>query len=436
MSYKNRRQKLLNKLGDGLLLLPTSKESLRNGDVHHEYRASSDLLYLSGFPQPEALLLAWRLSSKAHRCILFVQPSDREREIWEGRRIGIRGAVRDYGADEAYSIGEFWQRLPELLAPHARLFCTLGRDDAFDQGLFKVFKSLEMKNRRRAAAAHPQLIDPRPVIAELRLIKDAEEIDALERAGKISAAAHLHAMQVARPGMTEYQVQAALEERFRTEGSARNGYPSIVASGNNACILHYTENRRKMTGRDLLLLDAGAEVDHYTADITRTWPVSGRFTAPQRAVYRVVLAAQRAALRMVQPGKPCNAPHRSAQRAITKGLVELGVLKGKPQNLMATHAYKPWFMHGTSHWLGMDVHDVGAYEDSRGRPIGLRAGMALTIEPGLYFDARDQRVPKELRGIGVRIEDDVLVTRSGHRVLTSDVPKETREVEAACLNGS
>ncbi len=436
MSHSDRLQKLLNKLGDGLLLLPATKESLRNGDVHHEYRASSDLLYLSGFPQPEALLVAWRLSNKTHRCLLFVQPSNREREIWEGRRIGVRGAVRDYGADEAYPITEFWQRLPDLLAAQTRLFCTLGCDEDFDQRLFRVFRSLAQRNRRRAPAAHPELIDPKPAIAELRIIKDAAEIAALESAARISAAAHLHAMQVAKPGMNEYQVQAALEERFRSQGSVRNGYPSIVASGNNACILHYTENRRKMSAKDLLLLDAGAEVDHYTADITRTWPVGGQFSPAQRAVYRVVLAAQKAALRMVQPGKPCNAPHRSAQRVITKGLVELGVLKGKPQALMASHAYKPWFMHGTSHWLGMDVHDVGAYEDERGRPVNFRPGMALTIEPGLYFDARDQAVPKELRGIGVRIEDDLLVTRTGHRVLSSDVPKEIREVEAACLSGS
>ncbi|MCA8941335.1 MAG: Xaa-Pro dipeptidase, partial [Planctomycetes bacterium] len=254
----------------------------------------------------------------------------------------------------------------------------------------------------------------------------------MARAAEITAEAHRAAMEVARPGMTEYQVQAVVEGVFRERGSARNGYDSIVASGPNACVLHYVENSRTLRRGDLLLLDAGAEVDLYTADITRTWPIGGGFDDAQRAIYAIVLKAQKAAIRAAVPGKPWNRIHDVALREITRGLRDLGLLKGDLRKLVDRGACRKWFMHGTSHWLGMDVHDVGPYEDAAGKPIELRAGMALTVEPGLYFDARDKSVPKEFRGIGVRIEDDVVLTRGGNRVLTDGVPKEIAEIEALC----
>jgi Xaa-Pro aminopeptidase len=427
-----RRQRLCDRLGDGLLLLPTARETLRNGDVHHSYRPDSDFSYLTGFPEPGAMLGAWRTGRGTHESVLFVRPRDKEREIWDGRRFGKAGAKRHFGVDDACSVADMWERIEKLVAAHKTLYWTLGRDPELDARLFRVFAKLRTDNKRRNPPAHPTIVDPRPALHELRLIKETVEIETLVRAAAVTAEAHVHAMRTARPGMTEYEVQAELEEVFRKRGSRRNGYDSIVASGQNACVLHYVDNRRTLRRGDLLLLDAGAEVDGYTADITRTWPVNGTFTEAQRAVYEVVLRAQKAAIRAVKPGRPWDAMHKASLRWITKGLIELGVLRGRLPKLLEKGSCRQWFMHGTSHWLGMDVHDVGAYQDEAGKPIRLRPGMVLTIEPGLYFGATDKRVPKALRGIGVRIEDDVLVTRSGNRVLTAAAPKEVREVEAAC----
>ncbi len=427
-----RRQRLLDALGDGVLVLPTAPETPRNGDVLHEYRPGSDFHFLTGFPEPEALLVAWRTGAKGHRSVLFVRPRDKEREIWDGRRFGVAGALRRFGVDEAHPIGETWQKLSSLLDGKERLFHRLGADAEFDRRLFGVFAALARKHRRRAPAAHPILQDPLPTIADLRLVKDSAELAAMRAAARATSAGHLAAMQCARPGMREYEVQAVLEAEFRRAGSPRNGYPSIVASGENACVLHYHDNDRTMRAGDLLLIDAGAEVAGCTGDVTRTFPVSGRFTEPQAAVYRAVLRAQLAGIRACRAGARWDAAHRTCLRALTRGLVELGVLRGRVDRLVARDAFKPWYMHGTSHWLGRDVHDVGAYLAAGDRPQPLRAGMVLTVEPGLYFAADDRRVPRELRGIGVRIEDDVLVTKSAPEVLTAAAPKTIREVEAAC----
>jgi Xaa-Pro aminopeptidase len=297
--------------------------------------------------------------------------------------------------------------------------------------LFDEFRRIAFARRRRNVPAHPVLEDPGPAIAALRQIKDPAEIRVLRLAAKVSAEAHVAAMRDAHAGMTEYQVQEMLEGVFRRHGSRRNGYDSIVASGANACILHYTQNDRTLRRGDLLLLDAGAELDGYTTDVTRTFPVSGTFSEPQREVYRIVLAAQKAGIKAVKPGARWDAPHRACVRRLTRGLIELGLLRAPVSKRIAKLEYRRWYMHGTTHWLGMDVHDVGAYQQAE-TPVALRAGMVLTVEPGLYFGARDPTIPKELRGIGIRIEDDVLVTRSGHRVLTAAVPKEVRDVEAAC----
>jgi Xaa-Pro aminopeptidase len=428
-----RRQRLLDRLGPGLLILPTAKSALRNGDVGYEFRPGSDFWYLTGFPEPDAVLVAWR-EGRGHRSVLFVRPRDPQREIWDGKRFGVRGAVRTFGVDRALPIGELWRELPKLLEGHERVFHRLGVDAEFDDKLLAVARRAATARRRRNPPAHPAFVDPLPALAELRLHKDRDEIAILERAAAVTAAGHVAAMAAARPGRFEYEVQAVLEARFRESGSPRNGYPSIVASGANACILHYHDNDRRMRAGDLLLIDAGAEVDGYTADVTRTFPVGGRFGDAQRAVYSVVLAAQKAGIRAARPGAAWDAPHKACVRALTKGLVALGALRGAPAKLIAKETYKRFYMHGTSHWLGMDVHDVGSYEDADGKPARLREGMVLTVEPGLYFGSRERRVRKELRGIGVRIEDDVLVTRAGPRVLTAAVPKEIGAVEAAVQN--
>ena len=428
--HARRRQALLRKLGPGVLILPTAAHVLRNGDVHYEFRPGSDFSYLTGFPEPEAVLVAWQTKG-GHRSALFVLPRDPEREMWDGRRHGVRGATSKFGVDEAYPIGELWQRLPKLIAGHQRVFHTLGRDRGFDDRLLGLMKSAAWTQRRSNPPQHSQFEDPAPVIAEMRLIKEAGEVDILDRSAAITAAGHSAAMRAARPGIEEFVVQAELEAEFRRRGSPRNGYPSIVASGANACILHYTQNDRRLRRGDLLLIDAGAELEGYTTDVTRTFPVSGTFNEAQREVYQIVLDAQKAGIRAARPGAAWDAPHRACLRKLTSGLIGLGLLRGKVSQLAKDEKYKPWYPHGTTHWLGMDVHDAGAYQASRA-PVKLRPGMVLTIEPGLYFGARDLTIPKRLRGIGVRIEDDVLVTRGGNRVMTAAVPKEWRDVEAAC----
>jgi len=431
--FQERRQKLLDKLGDGLLFLPTAPQTLRNGDVHHEFRPGSDLHYLTGFPEPKAALMAWRTGRNKHKSVLFVMPRNKEREIWDGPRLGVRGAVKHFGIDEAHPIAELWELFPKLLGGHERLFYTLGDDGKRDQRLLQELKKIAFEKRRSNPPAHPTVTDPRPTVAAMRLIKDAHELELMQEAARITVAGHLRAMQFANPGLTEFQVQAEIEAEFRRQGSPRNGYPSIVASGPNACILHYVKNDRRMRRGDLLLLDAGAEYEQYTADITRTYPVDGTFTPAQRTVYAAVLTAQKAGIRAIKPGAPWNAPHKACLRSLTRSLMEMRLVRGRDlSKLIKKGACRKWFMHGTSHWLGMDVHDVGPYEDAEGKPERLRPGMVMTVEPGLYFGRNDKKVPKEYRGIGVRIEDDVLVTRGGSRVLTAAVPKEIREVERAC----
>ncbi|HXV60666.1 MAG TPA: aminopeptidase P N-terminal domain-containing protein [Vicinamibacteria bacterium] len=430
--YRRRRQKILNRLGDGLLVLPTAPLRLRNGDVYHAYRPDSTFYYLTGFGEPEAVLVARRIDGRDHRATLFLRPRDPSREAWDGPRLGPRRAVARLGVDEAHPIEALYERLEEMLLEEERLFYTLGSDETMDRSLFRVFERNAVARFRGNPAAHPAIEDPRPVIAVERLLKDAQEIALLQRAAEIAAAGHRRAMRAARPGMMEYELQAEIEAEFRRRGSPRNGYESIIASGANACTLHYVSNDRRMRAGDLVLVDAGAEANLYTADITRTFPVSGRFSDGQAAVYRIVLRAQKAAIRAVRPGRPWDAPHRAAINEIVRGLVGLGVLRGNRKSLIEKQRYRRWFMHGTSHWLGMDVHDVGGYQDVNGKPRVLKPGMVLTIEPGLYFAARDRSVPRAYRGIGVRIEDDVLVTRTGSRVLTKDAPKEIAEIEALC----
>lgn len=430
--HRRRRQALLDALGDGLLLLPTANEASRNGDVHFEYRPGSDFHYLTGFPEPDAILAAWRTGKGKHRSVLFVRPRDPAREIWDGKRFGTAGAQARFGVDEAREFGAFWKDLPELLGPHGTLFHRLTVDATFDRRLLEACRAVAFQKRRRQPPLHPTITDPGPALATLRLRKDPAELAAMRCAADVTVAGHVAAMRAARPGMYEYEAQAVLEAEFRRLGSPRNGYPSIVASGANACVLHYHDNDRRMKDGDLLLIDAGAEMGGSTADITRTFPISGRFSAPQKAVYEIVLKAQLAGIAACKAGARWDAAHLACQKRLTKGLVELGVLRGDAAALFTKGAFKKWYMHGTSHWLGRDVHDVGAYENHDGKPEPMPIGAVLTVEPGLYFDAKDKSVPKELRGIGVRIEDDVLITAKGPEVLTAAAPKTVAELEAIC----
>jgi Xaa-Pro aminopeptidase len=427
--HRSRRQRLLNALGEGVLLLPTATAAARNGDVQHEYRPGSDFHYLTGFPEPESVLVAWRINQRSHHSILFVRERDREREIWDGPRYGTRGVKTAFGVDEGRAIGDLSKNLIELVPLHGRLFHTLSADAALDQKLMAAFARARLRHRRTLLPAHPIICDPGPALAHERLTKDRAELVSLRKAAALTANGHMEAMRVTRPGMFEYEAQAALEATFRSGGSPRNGYQSIVASGPNACVLHYHENSRRMRSGDLLLIDAGAEVLGCTADVTRTFPVSGKFTEAQAAVYRVVLSAQAAGIRACKAGARWDSAHRACLRSLTKGLVDLGVLRGNVTRLVKQAAFKPWYMHGTSHWLGRDVHDVGGYQSMEGVVATLPVASVLTVEPGLYFGKRDKSVPEALRGIGIRIEDDVLVTKHGPEVLTQAAPKSIAAIE-------
>lgn len=429
--YARRRRGVMELMEDGVAVIPTAPVALRNGDVHFPFRPGSDFYYLTHFPEPEAVAVL--IPGRAHgEFILFCRERDPDKEKWDGRRAGLDGAVNLYGADDAFPIDDIDEILPGLLENRSKVFCNMGKYPEFDNRLIHWVN--EVKEKIRAGISAPgEFVDLNHILHELRLVKRSEEIRLMKKAAKVSAAAHKRAMRACRPGLFEYQIEAELEYEFRLGGSHGPAYPSIVAGGANACILHYTENQDELKSGDLLLIDAGAEMDCYAADITRTFPVNGRYTAEQRAVYEVVLDAQLAAIEQVKPGNAWNDPHQAAVRVITEGLVRLGLLDGEVDTLIESEAYRRFYMHRTGHWLGMDVHDVGDYKvDEEWRH--LEAGMVLTVEPGLYIDpAKD--IDEKWHNIGIRIEDDVLVTKSGHEVLTSDVPKAPDEIEALMAEG-
>ncbi len=430
MDYARRREQLMNRLGDGVLVLVAAPERQRSNDTAYRYRPSSDLLYLCGFDEPDAILV---LAPKhpEHRVVLFVRPRNPEKEIWDGYRHGPEGAVERFGADAAFPIDELDERLPEYLSGRERLFYPLGEDPAFDSRLLGLVSSLRATRKKPDRAPHI-IQDPRPILHRMRMEKDADEIALMSRAADISARAHVEAMRATRPGAWEYQVEAIIDGVFRSNGAYAPAYTNIVASGPGACILHYVENDRRMQDGELLLVDAGCELDWYAADITRTWPVGGRFSGPQRAVYQLVLDAQVAAIAEVRTGTSNHEIQDHTVRHLTTGMVDLGLLSGDVDALIEDESYKRFYMHGIGHYLGMDVHDVGVYlvEEDVGEP--LVPGTVVTIEPGIYIAPDDETVPEEFRGIGVRIEDDVVVTDGEPLILTDGVPKAIDEVEALC----
>ena len=429
--YAKRRSLLMELMGDGVAVLPTAPVARRNGDVEYLFRPDSDFHYLTGFGEPEsvAVLAPGRPQGEY---IIFCRERDAEKETWHGRRAGLEGAVTIFKADDAFPIEDVDDILPGLLENRPKVYCGMGRYPEFDSQLIQWFNDVKAK-KRTGISAPGELVDISHILHELRLIKRADEIRTMKRAASVSAAAHCRAMRACKPGMTEYQIEAELEYEFRQGGAHSPAYPSIVAGGANACILHYTENQDELRDGDLLLIDAGAEIDCYAADITRTFPVNGRYSGEQRAVYEIVLEAQAAAIAEVKSGHNWNQPHEAAVRRLTEGLTDIGLLQGNVDGLIENNDYQRFYMHRTGHWLGKDVHDVGDYRIGDEWRL-LEAGMVLTVEPGLYIPAAED-IDTRWHDIGIRIEDDVLVTRKGRDILTGDVPKDPAEVEALMAEG-
>ena len=424
--HAKRREELRRRLGPrGAAIIPGGRRVRRNGnDGEHRFRQDSDLLYLCGFPEPECLAVVTSAHAQ-HRFVLFVPPRDEKLEVWTGPRAGVDGAVARHGADAAFPYAELQQRLPEYLENVEELTYPLGRDPELDRRVLAAIASLGIKERQ-CIARPGRICDPRLTLHEMRLRKDDAEVATLRESVAATAAGHAAAAAAARPGAFEYQLQAELERGFLW-GRGVPGYPSIVAGGSHAVTLHYEGNAGQLRDGELVLIDAGAEVDGYTADVSRTFPVSGRFSGAQRRLYEVVLEAEATAIAAARPGATLDDVHAAALRVLVGGLVELGLLLGTPEAIIADESYKRFYMHRTSHWLGLDCHDAGSLlAEGKARP--LEPGMVLTVEPGLYVPAADD-LPPAYRGCGIRIEDDVLVTAAGCEVLTKAIPRTAAEVE-------
>jgi Xaa-Pro aminopeptidase len=424
--YKRRRRQLMQTIGrDAIAIVAAAPEKIRNNDAHYPYRQDSDFHYLTGFGEPDAVLVLVPGREQGAE-ILFCRDRDPERERWDGPRLGVEGAERELGIDHAFPIDDIDDILPGLLEDRSRVYYHLGREPDFDLRLMAWINRVRARVRLGARPPH-EVVALGHVLHEMRLIKSRSEIRLMQRAAKIAAAAHLRAMGAARPGLTEAAIEAELLYAFRsTEAVA--AYEPIVAAGANACVLHYRAKNAELRDGDLLLIDAGAEFDCYASDITRTFPINGRYTPEQRVLYDLVLEAQLAAIDAVRPGNSWIAPHEAAVRVLTRGLVRIGLLEGSVEANLREHAYRRFYMHKTGHWLGLDVHDVGDYRID-GEYRELEPGMVLTIEPGLYIDPAEKSVDRRFRGIGIRIEDDVVVTRNGPLVLSADVPKDPDRIE-------
>ncbi|MGD9600247.1 MAG: Xaa-Pro aminopeptidase [Gammaproteobacteria bacterium] len=431
--FARRRKRLMDMVDNGgIAIQPTAPERIRNRDVYYPYRPDSDFLYLAGFPEPEAVAVLVPDRPQGE-FILFCREKDKEAETWHGRRHGLEGACEIYGADDAFPISDLDDILPGLLENKERIYYTMGRYQDFDHRLVSWLNHVSSKGRA-GVHAPDQFHSLAHYVHEMRLYKSREEIRTMRRAAQIAATAHRRAMETCRPGLFEYQVEAELVHAFIRQGARSPAYPCIVGGGANSCILHYTENCAALRNGDLLLIDAGAEYDGYASDVSRTFPVNGRFTPEQRAIYEIVLEAQLAAIDAVRPGNSWHQPHDAAVEVITRGLVDVGILKGRWRTMLKDEAYRPYYMHRTSHWLGMDVHDVGEYkvgDDWR----TFEPGMVTTVEPGLYLSAAIKGLARRWWNIGIRIEDDVLVTADGHEVLSAGAPKTIDEIEASMAGG-
>lgn len=438
--YAKRRQKLaqqLKKQGGGVALVQSGLEVMRNADADYPFRSDSYFYYLTGFPEPEACLALAVAPNGDSRSFLFCRAKNEEREIWDGFRFGPAAAKERFGFDAAFAIDDLEDGLNEMLANQPSVFLRLGADESLEGAVAEVLKTLRGKVRLGVSAPHA-VVDISHALNEQRLIKDKHELDTMRRAAKISALAHQRAMETCRPGQYEYEVEAEILYQFRKHGSEAPAYGSIVAGGANACVLHYRSNDAKLNDGDLLLIDAGCELDCYASDITRTFPVNGKFTSPQQAVYEVVLNAQHAAIDATKAGARFNDPHDAAVNVLTQGLIDLKLLKMDFSEAIEKKAYSRFYMHRTGHWLGMDVHDCGSYRDPSAKPSDgvaphtsrkLEPGMVLTIEPGLYIRP-GKGVPAKFENIGIRIEDDAIVTAKGREVYTAAAPKTVDEIHA------
>tara|TARA_R110002096_G_scaffold299503_2_gene494027 strand:+ start:103218 stop:104525 length:1308 start_codon:yes stop_codon:yes gene_type:complete len=427
--FAKHRQAFLEAMGpNSVALIGSPPELLRNGDASYPYRQRSDLYYLSGFAEPGATVVLRTDSKKPYT--LFVRPKDPERETWDGRRAGVEGAVSDFGADQAFSNAVLRKELRGLLANVENLYYELGSDAVYDKLIVELIGELR-QGERRGQRPPLRIVDPRFSLHELRLRKSEDEVAVLRKASELTVSAHLESMRVAKPGVGENEIEALIDYSFRRQGGTGPGYTSIVGGGANGTILHYIENNQKLNDGDLLLIDAGCEYEFYTADITRTFPVNGTFTEAQKRCYEIVLDAQEQAIAMTKPGATIDGIHDLCVEVLTAGMIELGLLQGTVAERIEDGSYKRFYMHRTSHWLGLDVHDVGPYTvDGAARP--LEPGMVITVEPGLYIAADAENVPDEYRGIGIRIEDDLVVTADGNENLSAAVPKTVADIEAAC----
>ncbi len=422
--YRLRRERLAAAMRAGVAIVPTAPERARNRDAHYPYRFDSYFYYLTGFREPEAVLVI--VAGEKPASILFCRDKDTEREIWDGFRYGPEAARAAFGADQAYSIRELDAMMPDLLADRGTIYCRLGEDASWDARITGWVN--QVRGRARSGVAAPgEVRDVHALLDEMRLVKGPEELAVMRRAAAITTDAHRRAMRAARPGRAEYEIEAELMHEFRRRGAQAPAYTPIVAGGDRACVLHYVQNDAVLADGELLLIDAGCELDGYAADVTRTFPVNGRFSKPQREIYDMVLAAQAAAIAQVKPGNAWDAPHRAAVATLAQGLIDLKLLAGGVAEAVETESYRKFYMHRTGHWLGLDVHDAGEYKrGGEWRP--LVPGMVLTVEPGCYIRAGDG-VPERYAGIGVRIEDDVAVTDTGAEVLTQDAPKRAADIE-------
>jgi len=410
---------------NSVAIIPSAREATRSNDTQYRFRQDSDFLYLTGFEEPEGIAVV--APAREQKYTLFVRPRDPEREIWDGRRAGVEGAKSEYGADEALPIVEFDEKLQEILDGAEKLYYRLGVNPDLDDTIIRQIARMRALNRK---PIHPPqtIIDPATIVHEMRVLKSPEEIELMQRAADIAAEAHVEAMKAARPGMKEYEIEALIEQIFRRLGAAAPAYTSIIGAGANATVLHYINNDGELKDGDLILIDAGAEYKGYASDITRTFPINGRYTKAQREIYDLVLEAQMACVEMVLPGTTHEQLKSHSIEVLTKGLVRLGLLKGDPAELIKEKKYEQFYMHGLGHMLGIDVHDVGRYYyDKKSR--ALEPGVVMTVEPGLYINPNTKDIPEQYLGIGVRIEDDVLCTANGPRVLTSKVPKKAEEIE-------
>jgi len=426
--FSDRRARFAEAIPNAVAVIPGAAVRLRNNDAEYEFRQDSDFHYLTGFPEPDAILVILPKGAK-ERSVLFVPPRDRAMEVWNGKRYGPEGALASFDVDAAYDIAEFDARLPDYLTGAHTLYYRLGEDERLDRRIQAALAAARVRVRRGGNA--PQTIEePGTLLHEMRLRKTPQEIETMRRACAITRLGHVAGMRATRPGMYEYELEAIIEHAYHTNGAQDLAYPSIVAGGDNATTLHYHANRALLHGGELVLVDSGCELDLYASDVTRTWPVDGRFSAEQRAIYEIVLAAQKAGIAQVRPGNPFSAYHEAALRTIVNGLLDIGLLNGTLDENLESKKYKDYFMHRTGHWIGLDVHDVGHYLESDGTTSRkLEPGMVVTVEPGIYVH-RDLTCDERFKGIGVRIEDDILCTPSGPENLSDAIPKEIAEIES------